>query len=147
MNDYQLRNLSQHKVDKRVDKLCRKHGVRCNRFGFKYLGAGRHREVYLSPSQKFVVKFPRTYYEYQYDEGARANESEYRIYRSGENNGPGRGDTKFARCRLIKQILIMEYVDRKVDFRSLPGWAHYIDCSQVGIARSGELVAFDYSSN
>jgi hypothetical protein len=110
--------------------------------GFKKLGQGRHRCVYLCPSGHYVIKFPIN------SDGEVANIEEAQAYKNG------RGCV--AKCRLFEYneacCLIMEAVAFPDDgeawhqwSQTLPKWVKYIDCWQVGYNRKGELVAYDFS--
>lgn len=110
---------------------------------WKYLGSGRHREVWRLPSGN-VLKMPRGL------DGKWANEREAKSWIDRDEIHE-RDLWKLARCRLIPgtSILVMEYIRRYYDcgleYHDLPKWAQHIDCAQVGYNRKGELVAFDYA--
>lgn len=104
---------------------------------FIYINGGRHRETFLTPSKKFVIKIPSIY------DGIIANLSERQIfsYFHGSNN-------HYAPCRLINNfILLMKKVETNINKNNLPQWAYNIDAVQVGILPNGKLVAFDYADN
>lgn len=109
----------------------------------KFIGAGRHREVYLMPDNKWVLKIPIN------EDGYDANISEAYQYRKEIKQYPNKIDRHFARCKLISSgLLLMEYVDTcKLgnDKPELPQWVYAIDCCQVGYTSDGRLVAYDYS--
>ena len=107
--------------------------------GFDLLGEGRHRQAFLTPSGKYVIKFPLN------PEGAVANDEEAHIYATS----PKKERERLAKCRLFYYnnlpCLIMEYVEEVTKWDKLPKWTRFIDCGQVGYTRYGQLVAFDYS--
>ncbi len=101
---------------------------------FIFLGEGSQRRVY--GHKNFVIKIPLDW------DGLNSNDREARVYKS-TNDGWSRG-IKRARCRLHPSgLLIMEYV-APAHRKSLPEWACYVDCQQVGYNRKGQLVAYDY---
>ena len=70
-------------------------------------------------------------------EGEGCNYNEHEKYRSG--------DRRLARCRLVGNVLVMEYVTHHPEpIGKLPSWCSFIDCCQVGYNRKGMLVAYDY---
>jgi hypothetical protein len=110
----------------------------------KYLSSGRHRDVYLLPGGKYVLKVPRNdagvsdnYWEDAFDYHKDAWSKTVRVN---------------ARCRLIPgtNLLVMEYVEpvsydeieSKLGY--IPKWVDFIDCQQVGFNRNGKLKAYDY---
>lgn len=112
------------------------------------IGEGKHRRVFKTRSNKFVIKFPMN------SNGLKANQYEadnYKLYRS-EPNEIG---IVYAPCRLIKQsallMMVMEYefgFDEGLLFANkvnvnIPKWAYSIDCHQVGMISSGKIVAYD----
>jgi hypothetical protein len=114
--------------------------------GYEYLGYGRHRQVYLTASHKYVIKFPYN------DDGEQANWEEAYEYA----NRIGRSYFPLAKCRAFRYdgitCLIMEAVQEPSwgndDFepsKDLPDWTRSVDLRQVGWNRRGELVAYDYS--
>lgn len=103
--------------------------------GFKFLGSGKDRRVFLTPNKKYVIKFPI------HKDGAQANWNEARRWRYRKSY-----DKKFARCKLIPNtdILVMEYVKPRKIGDPVPRWAYGVDCLQVGYNCNGNLVAYDY---
>ena len=102
------------------------------------LGYGRNRLV-LAHGKNYVVKIPLN------DEGEFDNLSEARISRKyGKRADPD--GVQYARCRLLKNgWLLMERVSPARPYGlARPGWIDFIDCGQVGRARDGRLVAYDY---
>ena len=116
------------------------------RINYEPLGNGRHREVYLLPSKKFIVKIPINI------DGALANIAEYKYWKNREVIKE-HYNVDLARCRLYQgsafqdKLLVMEFIKDKLDNEKyLPSWAFKIDCSQVGRNRQGKIVAYDYGS-
>lgn len=112
---------------------------------WEYIDRGRHRVVFLAPSGRSVVKFPRNSY------GEEANYREAEMSRQGcTPYGP---DGSLARCRLIRglMILVMERVApvTKEWRQAAPDshWCWSVDASQVGHTRHGVLVAYDYADD
>jgi hypothetical protein len=103
--------------------------------GFKFLGSGKDRRVFLTPNKKYVIKLPL------HEDGAQANWNEAQRWKHRRSY-----DKKFARCKLIPNtdILVMEYVRPRKVGEHIPRWVYGIDCLQVGYKSSGELVAYDY---
>jgi len=101
----------------------------------KFLGEGRRRRVYLSPSGRTVVKVPKCGF------GVSDNLIERDRYR---HNPEGR----YAPCRFWPgtNMLVMEYVEPIQRLCDKPEWADYIDCGQVGTSRSGKVLAYDYGN-
>lgn len=134
------------------------------KMNFSYLGKGRHRLTFLSPSKKFVLKFPK------FENGLWANQSEARKWKrtfgKPDNNNYG---VIYAPCRLIQNTILLMTAVVKVygetegcdnarwsglvggvmndgDAESLPRWAdNYVDSNQVGLLANGKLVAYDYA--
>lgn len=106
--------------------------------GLKYLGSGRHRDVYLLPSGKNVIKVPSS------RDGVASNHREARI--RYEKDPWTDKEKVYARCRIIPgtNFLVMEYIDPVISCNNLPKWTNCIDCGQVGYNRKGELKAYDY---
>lgn len=99
----------------------------------KLLGIGRNREVFLSPSGKYVVKVPIN------DLGIYDNAYEAELFAKY-----GRKD-HLAKCRLIGKVLVMEYIEiHRMKYNELPEWVLSVDCLQVGFNRKGQLLAYDY---
>lgn len=104
----------------------------------KHLGSGRHRDVYLLPSGRNVIKIPSN------TDGVGSN---YREAQIRYNFDPWTGtERSYARCRLIPgtNYLVMELIDTDYDPDCLPDWASCIDCGQVGLDRKGRFKAYDY---
>lgn len=106
---------------------------------YRYLGEGRHRAAFLTPSGNFVIKVP-------IDEmGFVDNFREYRMWRQIDKWMP---KEHLARCKLHQSsgILVMEAVDLAYEY-PVDGtdWIGFIDCGQVGYNRRGRLVAYDYA--
>jgi hypothetical protein len=107
--------------------------------GYTYLGRGRHRQTYLLPSGKHVIKFPIN------DEGVGANQREYRKFKNTKHEGI------FARCRLINVddsaciiMVAVKPLENKYCNFDLPYWVDEIDNMQVGFTRRQQLVCYDY---
>jgi hypothetical protein len=105
--------------------------------GYKLIGEGRTRRVYLSPRLLYVIKVPK-----ENTNGWLDNKREGKIYQERE-----RYEEKFARCRFLKNdLLVMEYVKIvPLDCDNTPQWVSWIDCQQVGYNHKGVLVAYDYA--
>jgi hypothetical protein len=111
--------------------------------GFKALGNGRHRQGFLFPSGKFVLKVPIN------SRGSQANlEESQRCHSDYKDKG--------AKCRLFYYkgfpCLIMEKLENTfftcfypTELLDAPGWVHTVDSYQVGRNRKGKLLAYDYS--
>ena len=102
---------------------------------FEWIGCGRNRTVFRHGN--WVIKVPLN------DYGFADNDHEHRIFRKyGVEPNPDK--VRYARCRMIGQLLVMEHVDETSQRDALPEWASYIGGNQVGLNRSGKWVAFDY---
>jgi hypothetical protein len=100
---------------------------------FKFIASGRHRSVFLHIGKSYVVKVARTI------DGLQANCDELRLFRRPSK-------IPMARCRRLSDIaIVMEYVEEELYSPYLPTWTKHVDCCQVGFAKSGKLVAYDYS--
>lgn len=130
--------------------------MRSNRFTL--LGEGRSRRTYLSPTKRFVLKFPMS------EEGLIANEEEHNKYRSSLVTKPVYG-VVYAPCRLYKHSILLMHACTaiggfsdgcreakkfhcKIDSlkkSELPDWCNAIDCHQVGMLSNGKMVAYDYA--
>ncbi len=113
-------------MDFQLDKnLVAKIKSRC-----MFLGEGRHRRTYLSPNGRWVYKIPLS------DAGVHDNWHEA---------GEFVRDSDLAYCRNLKDtgILLMEYA-KQIPLGSLPYWAKWYDCGQVGTNRHGRAVVYDY---
>ena len=101
-----------------------------------FVGSGRNRYVF-DTCTGWVVKVPVNC------EGFHDNAYEasvYRRYRTGANPD----GIRYARCRLLPNgWLVMERVER-MPISEMPPWAGFVDCSQVGRARDGRVVAYDF---
>jgi|SRR5579859_2584968 len=111
---------------------------------YEYLGSGRHRSVWRHGN--YVIKVPMC------EKGIYDNFHERYVWLN--RNANRFSWAKYARCRLIGVILIMEYArypgplsdsNGFIPFDKVPDWASYIDCQQVGYNRRGEIVAYDYA--
>lgn len=144
---------SKHYIPSKLSKLEKKLYKLLATGKLRYLGQGRHRVTFLSPSGKAVIKFPLSH------DGIEANWSERFVYTGKSkplvlrNNTKGINRNKLAGCRMLgPNLLIMTKV--KIDTitegwldNKAPKWVQYIDCGQVGYhPRTGKLVAFDYTS-
>lgn len=111
---------------------------------FVFIGDGRNRSVYRHGN--YVIKFPMN------EEGIFDNHHEAKVYRKSLHKEMTY--CKYARCRLLGSILVMEYArypgphadkdDGYIRQKYCPDWACAIDCNQVGYNRKGEIVAYDY---
>ncbi|KKN65621.1 hypothetical protein LCGC14_0479370 [marine sediment metagenome] len=116
------------------------------RKGWKHLGGGRHRDVFRLPSGN-VIKFPIG------EAGEVANLWEALVwkFRNRQSRMPlfiyeyMKHIEAIARCRMIPRtkVLIMEFVDR--EGVNPPSWTYRMDCAQVGLTKSGHLVAYDFA--
>lgn len=106
---------------------------------YKFLGEGRTRAAFLTPSGDYVIKVP-------IDEmGFVDNFREYRMWQQFNKWIP---KEYLARCKLHLDsgILVMEVVNPTyVPMDGRPAWVDSIDCGQVGYNRKGKLVAYDYA--
>lgn len=106
------------------------------------IGEGRHRAVFLSRSGKYVIKLPTTL------SGSYANMEE------GTFTNYIGWKLPVAKCRLTwindVPVLLMEHLDTQSAVRLAAmqreenSWHEFIDCSQVGLNRKMELVAYDW---
>jgi len=105
--------------------------------GFKYVGCGMFRAVYMRGG--VVVKVPHN------KDGYIDNRTEAAAWKKYRNKPTSFG-VYVAPCRLLDDgCLMMVSVDSEnVDYGSLPAWARQIDCSQVGMYK-GNLVAYDFA--
>jgi hypothetical protein len=132
--------------------------------GFTFLGSGRHRNTFLSPNKRFVLKFPNG------SDGLYVNQREASAWKRCFNQPDGNGQC-YAPCRLILGRVIMMRTVVKVfgrtqgcdsardsggiqgmdaeddDAPNLPDWCWNIDATQVGYLANGRLVAYDYGSS
>ncbi len=100
---------------------------------------GRNRAVY--DRGRYVLKVPRN------EDGESDNYWEADMSRSFGRR-PDINGICYARCRLLKNgWLVMEKVQPLPSGVQAPKWADYVDCQQVGLARDGRIVAFDYGVN
>lgn len=122
---------------------------------FQLIGTGSSRRTYLSPSKKYVLKFPTCVW------GIDMNVSEHNIWHKFKNNSDQDG-TFYAPCRLIGGLVLMmwavtqSYGDSEGDddarFRGfipmptdeMPAWVIELDCCQAGTLSNGKVVAYDY---
>ncbi len=102
---------------------------------FEFIGCGRHRAVWRHGN--YVVKVPFC------EEGIADNHQERFFW---NKYGYERGYVKYARCRLVGSILVMQYVTYPPQYTGLPEWTYAVDCFQVGYNRMNQLVAYDYGS-
>ena len=106
----------------------------CN---YEFLGAGRNRAVFLTPSGKFVIKIPLNI----------AGNSDNYIEGKKKNDDFPLPNSKYLEINGFSCVM-MEYVEQlKIsDATNIPWWANYVDSMQVGYTRKGRLVAYDYGS-
>jgi hypothetical protein len=129
--------------------------------GFNLLGHGVHRETYLSPNEKYVLKFPIC------ETGINVNIKEHETWHKFKNSPDhSHGGALYAPCRLINKIVLMmwavkeSYGDSEGDDRARlrgylkqpasvisPSWIRYFDCYQAGPLANGKVVAYDYGSD
>jgi hypothetical protein len=107
-----------------------------------YVGVGRTRIVFLTPSQKSVIKIPLSW------DGMADNDWEYRTFTKNRKSG----ECVYAPCRpsslLGFPVLLMRKLDLDIPpVDQLPDWAGCIDCFQVGLDKEGRLLAYDYGWN
>ena len=105
---------------------------------FKYLSSGRHRDVFISKTGKYVFKVPNCH------SGICANDIEGSWFCD-----------EYAHHKLFYineiPIVIMEYL-KEMDTETYLklckteeyDWINGIDCGQVGYNRKGDVVAFDW---
>lgn len=117
--------------------------MRYGEASFQYLGSGRSRAVWRHGN--YVVKIPLN------EAGIHDNIYERSVFQ--RRRQPRYDWGHWARCRLLGDILIMQYVDTDsfhyADMTSSPAydWTYAIDGLQVGYNRFGQLVAYDYGWN
>lgn len=108
---------------------------------FILIGEGRQRRVYRHGN--YVVKIPIN------RNGVHDNWHEYEVFKHRETYGY----IQYARCRLLGDILIMQYArcvgplsdsSGYIPMSVCPEWAYSVDCCQVGYNRFGQIVAYDY---
>lgn len=109
-----------------------------------YLSRGSTRLVYTY-TDKYVIKVPHTYgYHPEFAQVSNDKEA-WDFAKWGRKADPIYGIVR-AWCKLLANgWLLMEAVtplDRWTE--ELPDWASCVDCKQVGRARDGVIVAFDY---
>lgn len=104
-----------------------------------YLGEGRNRAVYQRGS--YVVKVPLR------EEGIADNYHEARVYKERRTQ-QAEGSIQYARCRLLGDLLVMEYAmypgpgtdeTGYLSYENGPDWMAYVDCGQVGYNRRGQV--------
>lgn len=108
-------------------------------FGWKYIGSGRKRAVYLLPNGRNVIKIPLS------EDGIHDNYMEAFRYSNGRKEGMY---VQYARCRLLGVLLIMEYV-APIDespYNLGINWVYSVDSGQVGYTKQGKLVAYDFGN-
>lgn len=110
---------------------------------WEFIGQSRHRAVWRHGN--YVIKVPVC------EEGVHDNLHEAHVWQIRDHKRYSWA--KYARCRLIGVILVMEYArypgplseeSGHIPFKKCPEWAYFIDCQQVGYNRRGEIVAYDY---
>jgi hypothetical protein len=119
-------------------------------FGFEYKGHGRHRITFRAPCKTKVFKLPIG------SRGINDNQTEYELYKIRHSLKQG-WDKNLAKCKLMRHgVLVMEYVEdisghndsERYEPDLFPEWAEdYIECVQVGLNSSGDVVVFDYASD
>jgi hypothetical protein len=117
--------------------------------GFRYVGEGRHRFVYLSKNRRYVLKFPLD------GNGLIANAEEAEIYSLFKNKVKDKRIVEgadYAPCRLINNCVLMMFaIEEDFGFtgydklKDLPKWVFDIENTQVGYYKN-KLVAYDYSN-
>jgi hypothetical protein len=115
---------------------------------WQYLGEGRHRSVWRHGN--YVIKLPLG------QDGIHANYQEAYTWNKYGYDG---GCIKYARCRLLGDILVMQFANCCVaGITDENGYVHLntitdllkvewpllVDLWQVGYNRFGQLVAYDY---
>lgn len=131
---------------------------------FTLLGEGIHRRTFLSPSKRYVLKFPLC------RSGVLSNQREHALWHKYKNKD--HDDIVYAPCRIIADTVLMMWavthtfgcadgdanaisrgllhsacrrlVDGAWSFEAAPDWVKYLDCSQAGILPNGKIVAYDY---
>lgn len=130
-----------------------------SQMGFSLMGNGCHRETYLSPNKKYVLKFPIN------GKGIDVNAQEHLIWHLYKSKPDySHGGMVYAPCRLIGGLVLMMWAVTKSfgcsqgddDAQSKgyipgsimvpPAWVERIDCCQAGVLPSGKIVAYDYGS-
>lgn len=98
--------------------------------GFRRIGEGLRRIVWLMPDKKWILKIPANL------GSINANHSEAIKYAEDL--------FRKAKCYLVGDFLVMEYVEDMSWNPDTPTWTYKIDCNQVGYNADGQLVAYDY---
>jgi len=156
----------QHKIP----KTCSGKEELAKKLGYKYVGMGSCRIVYLAPDNSHVVKFEIEDSNYPHQ-----NAREHKVYNKYKGkkfamvyaNGKKvrRSIPQFAECTLVNNIIFMEAVEvlyykysekargysyfRKNNMIKLPKWAYHsnLDGGQVGINKNNKIVVYDYGWN
>jgi hypothetical protein len=102
----------------------------------KYIGAGRHREVFYHCTSSTVIKIPMGEW------GLASNDREAYVYASTNENG-WFGGIRYGACFMEGALLVMEYLQSPRD-TPMPGWADSVDGQQVGVDVTGQFAAYDY---
>jgi hypothetical protein len=104
-----------------------------------YIGSGKDRRVWKRNNMVLKVAYTTS--------GVIANKQENFIYRNFKND-----KINYAPCRLIQENLLMMVAVSPLDdldpvqFARIPDWAFELDDGpQVGIAKDGRILAYDYA--
>lgn len=116
--------------------------------GWEYVSSGRNRAVYRRGN--YVVKVPLN------EEGIHDNHHERNTF-LGFRMNPSFIDhpdcIQYARCRLLGDLLVMQYAmfvgpgtssKGYLPYSFGPSWMAFVDCGQAGYNRFGKVVAYDY---
>ncbi len=129
-DDYNLRHPVKAAIKRLSETMKKLYGKPC-------LGGGRMAFF----NGDWVIKIPRN------ETGISDTYREHRLF---SQCGPN-SDRMFplAKCHIVDNedgipILYMEKVEYVPVSVELPGWTHFVDCSQVGYTKDGRLVAYDY---
>lgn len=107
---------------------------------------GRNRITFMFPT--YVVKLPWTF------AGFGDNDWEGSVSNDPDSS---EGFVQYARTRLgyvgeipvlfMERVQLLSYAGIAERFGKVPDWVDCVDCGQVGVNRSGKLVAYDYGLN
>lgn len=136
-------------IDEDVDGILHRLHKRYIVRAVKCIG-GRNRNVFVMP-HGYVVKIPKNF------AGIRDNDWEGSVSNTDESlNDPY--EIQYPKTRLAyyagdMPVVFMEFVEALTSadiirlFGKYPDWVFSVDCGQVGVNKSGRLVAYDYGPN
>lgn len=108
---------------------------------YECIGEGRRRKVFVI-NERLVAKVAKDEW------GVVDNYSEARNFSSEGRDGY----IPMAECFLLHvndlPVVFMERVEPvHIPYEEAPSWLGWVDCGQVGYAKDGKLVAYDYPDN